>query len=204
MTVSFAAGLASLYGRGRRRAAYATRPVRCAVPGIGIAIQGTMRGDSGRTRSPWFASANTPPRPPLAGDSRAEVCVIGAGMAGLSVAYHLAVEGRSVLVLDEGPIGGGQSGRTTAHLSDAIDDLYVEIASPRRRGRAAGCRQPHGGHRPHRVDRRRRPRPHRAPGAPPPRLLTAARGAETAAELARRPPSQLALDEAPYWPKMAW
>jgi len=54
--------------------------------------------------------------------------VIGAGMAGLSVAYHLAVEGRSVLVLDEGPIGGGQSGRTTAHLCNAIDDLYVEIA----------------------------------------------------------------------------
>ena len=49
-------------------------------------------------------------------------------MAGLSVAYHLAVEGRSVLVLDEGPIGGGQSGRTTAHLCNAIDDLYVEIA----------------------------------------------------------------------------
>ena len=87
-----------------------------------------MRGDSGRTRSPWFASANTPPRPPLPGDSRAEVCVIGAGMAGLSVAYHLALEGRSVLVLDDGPIGGGQSGRTTAHLSNAIDDLYVEIA----------------------------------------------------------------------------
>ena len=87
-----------------------------------------MRGDSGRTRSPWFASANTPLRPPLAGDSRAEVCVIGAGMAGLSVAYHLALEGRSVLVLDDGPIGGGQSGRTTAHLSNAIDDLYVDIA----------------------------------------------------------------------------
>jgi glycine/D-amino acid oxidase-like deaminating enzyme/nitrite reductase/ring-hydroxylating ferredoxin subunit len=54
--------------------------------------------------------------------------VIGAGIAGLSVAYHLALEGRSVLVLDDGPIGGGQSGRTTAHLSNAIDELYVEIA----------------------------------------------------------------------------
>ena len=91
-----------------------------------------MRGDSGRTRSPWFASANTPPRPPLPGDSRAEVCVIGAGMAGLSVAYHLALEGRSVLVLDDGPIGGGQSGRTTAHLSNAIDDLYVDKKRQRR------------------------------------------------------------------------
>src|SRR5919198_4701624 len=87
-----------------------------------------MRGDSGRTQSPWFASADIPRRPALAGDARADVCVVGAGIAGLSVAYHLAREGRGVLVLDDGPIGGGQSGRTTAHLSNAIDDLYVEIA----------------------------------------------------------------------------
>src|SRR5919109_1187236 len=115
-------------GRVRGTAAVRSGPVRCAVPGIGIATSRCMRGDSGHTRSPWFASANTPPRPPLAGDSRAEVCVIGAGIAGLSVAYHLACEGRSVIVLDDGPIGGGQSGRTTAHPSNAIDDLYVEIA----------------------------------------------------------------------------
>ena len=87
-----------------------------------------MRGDSGRTWSPWFASADTPPRPALGGDARADVCVVGAGIAGLSVAYHLAIEGRRVLVLDDGPVGGGQSGRTTAHLSNAMDDLYVEIA----------------------------------------------------------------------------
>src|SRR5207237_10307417 len=111
MTVSFAAGLASLYGRGRRRAAYATRPVRCAVPGIGIAIERSMRGDSGRTRSPWFASANTPPRPPLAADSRAEVCVIGAGMVGLSVAYHLVPESSDVVWLFGSLSGRDRSGR---------------------------------------------------------------------------------------------
>jgi glycine/D-amino acid oxidase-like deaminating enzyme len=30
--------------------------------------------------------------------------------------------------VDDGPIGGGQTGRTTAHLSNAIDDLYQEVA----------------------------------------------------------------------------
>jgi glycine/D-amino acid oxidase-like deaminating enzyme/nitrite reductase/ring-hydroxylating ferredoxin subunit len=69
-----------------------------------------------------------PSRPALSGDSRADVCVIGAGIAGLSTAYMLVCEGRSVLVIDAGPIGGGQTGRTTAHLSNAIDDLYQTIA----------------------------------------------------------------------------
>ena len=87
-----------------------------------------MKGDSGQTRSPWFASVDTPARPPLSGDTRADVCVIGAGIAGMSAAYMLACEGRSVVVMDDGPIGGGQTGRTTAHLSNAMDDLYQTIA----------------------------------------------------------------------------
>src|SRR5918995_7404359 len=86
-----------------------------------------MRGDSGQTRSPWFASQDTPSRPPLSGDTRADVCVIGAGIAGMSAAYHLAREGRSVVVLDDGPIGGGETGRTTAHLSNAMDDRFIEL-----------------------------------------------------------------------------
>jgi glycine/D-amino acid oxidase-like deaminating enzyme/nitrite reductase/ring-hydroxylating ferredoxin subunit len=39
----------------------------------------------------------------------------------------LAREGRSVVVLDDGPIGGGQTERTTAHLASAIDDRYFEL-----------------------------------------------------------------------------
>jgi glycine/D-amino acid oxidase-like deaminating enzyme/nitrite reductase/ring-hydroxylating ferredoxin subunit len=55
------------------------------------------------------------------------VCVIGAGIAGLTTAYMLAREGKSVVVLDDGPVAGGETGRTTAHLSNAIDDRYMEI-----------------------------------------------------------------------------
>ncbi|HEX9941897.1 MAG TPA: FAD-dependent oxidoreductase [Thermoanaerobaculia bacterium] len=64
---------------------------------------------------------------PLQGDARADVCVVGAGIAGLSTAYHLARSGLSVIVLDDGPIGGGETGRTTAHLSNALDDRYYEL-----------------------------------------------------------------------------
>jgi glycine/D-amino acid oxidase-like deaminating enzyme/nitrite reductase/ring-hydroxylating ferredoxin subunit len=65
--------------------------------------------------------------PAISADAEADVCVIGAGIAGLSTAYLLARSGKSVIVLDDGPVGGGQTRRTTAHLSNAIDDRYVEI-----------------------------------------------------------------------------
>ena len=45
----------------------------------------------------------------------------------MTTAYLLLQEGKSVVVLDDGPIGGGQTQRTTAHLSNAIDDRYVAI-----------------------------------------------------------------------------
>jgi glycine/D-amino acid oxidase-like deaminating enzyme/nitrite reductase/ring-hydroxylating ferredoxin subunit len=63
----------------------------------------------------------------LAEDVRADACVVGAGIAGLSTAYLLARAGLSVVVLDDGPIGGGETRKTTAHLSNAIDDRYVAI-----------------------------------------------------------------------------
>jgi glycine/D-amino acid oxidase-like deaminating enzyme len=49
------------------------------------------------------------------------------GIAGLTTAYLLAREGKSVIVLDDGPIGGGATGRTTAHLVTALDDRYFEL-----------------------------------------------------------------------------
>jgi glycine/D-amino acid oxidase-like deaminating enzyme/nitrite reductase/ring-hydroxylating ferredoxin subunit len=63
----------------------------------------------------------------LTKDAKADVCIVGAGIAGLTTAYLLSQEGRSVVVLDDGPIGGGETGRTTAHLSNAIDDRYFLI-----------------------------------------------------------------------------
>src|SRR5437763_2233297 len=45
----------------------------------------------------------------------------------MTTAYLLARQGRSVAVLDAGPVAAGQTQRTTAHLSNAIDDRYFEI-----------------------------------------------------------------------------
>lgn len=86
-----------------------------------------MEGNSGQTTSVWMATGETPARSPLAENAHADVCIVGAGIAGMTTAYLLAREGRAVVVLDDGPIGGGMTGRTTAHLSNAIDDRYFKI-----------------------------------------------------------------------------
>jgi glycine/D-amino acid oxidase-like deaminating enzyme/nitrite reductase/ring-hydroxylating ferredoxin subunit len=81
----------------------------------------------GQTTSIWMATTAMPQQPALGEDTAADVCVVGAGIAGMTTAYLLAREGRSVIVLDDGPIAGGQTQRTTAHLSNALDDRYFEI-----------------------------------------------------------------------------
>ncbi|HVR96722.1 MAG TPA: FAD-dependent oxidoreductase [Thermoanaerobaculia bacterium] len=78
-------------------------------------------------RSVWAVTVERPAYPPLAEDLHADVCVVGAGIAGLTTAYLLTREGRSVVVLDDGPVGGGMTEVTTAHLANALDDRYVEI-----------------------------------------------------------------------------
>jgi glycine/D-amino acid oxidase-like deaminating enzyme/nitrite reductase/ring-hydroxylating ferredoxin subunit len=83
--------------------------------------------DSGTSCSPWMRETVPDFWPALPRPSNVDVCIIGAGITGLSVAYHLVYEGKSVLVLDDGPIGGGETGRTTAHLACALDDRFHEL-----------------------------------------------------------------------------
>lgn len=74
-----------------------------------------------------MGTGDLPGRHALTKDTTADVCVVGAGIAGLTTAYLLLSEGRSVIILDDGPIGGGETSRTTAHLSNALDDRYYEL-----------------------------------------------------------------------------
>jgi glycine/D-amino acid oxidase-like deaminating enzyme/nitrite reductase/ring-hydroxylating ferredoxin subunit len=85
-----------------------------------------MPSDSGATTSFWMEEG-LPDFTALESDASVDVCVIGAGIAGLSAAYQVARDGRSVLVIDDGRPGGGETGRTTAHLVTALDDRYYEL-----------------------------------------------------------------------------
>ena len=74
----------------------------------------------------WMATASMPDYAPLAADRDASVCVIGAGMAGLTTAYLLSLQGRDVVLIDALGIGAGETGRTTAHFFPP-DDWYIDI-----------------------------------------------------------------------------
>jgi glycine/D-amino acid oxidase-like deaminating enzyme/nitrite reductase/ring-hydroxylating ferredoxin subunit len=84
-------------------------------------------GHGEQNRSIWQMTAEPIAAETLAVDESADVCVVGAGIAGLSVAYELAAAGRSVIVLEDDRIGTGMTGRTTAHVVNALDDRYFEL-----------------------------------------------------------------------------
>ncbi|MGL6209325.1 MAG: NAD(P)/FAD-dependent oxidoreductase [Paracoccaceae bacterium] len=68
---------------------------------------------AGQYPASYYAATATPfPRqPPLQGEVRADVCIVGAGYLGLSAALHLAKAGYSVVVLEAHRMGFGASGR---------------------------------------------------------------------------------------------
>ena len=91
-----------------------------------------MNASGERTRSLWMAQEEVVAHAPrLQGSQRCDTVVVGSGIAGLSVAYELSAAGRSVIVLDRGPIGGGMTARTTAHLTSICDDGTGELIEMR-------------------------------------------------------------------------
>ena len=84
-----------------------------------------------RTVSLWMDTEVAPEALPLRTDDRADVVVVGSGIAGLSTAYELALRGQDVVVLDRGPIGKGMTARTTAHLVAICDDSFDSFISLR-------------------------------------------------------------------------
>ncbi|MFN3613166.1 MAG: NAD(P)/FAD-dependent oxidoreductase [Rubrimonas sp.] len=67
----------------------------------------------------WYLSTAQafPEQPPLSGEARADVCVVGGGYAGLSAALHLAAAGLSVRLVEAHRVGWGASGRNGGQLS---------------------------------------------------------------------------------------
>lgn len=80
-----------------------------------------------RREPPWESTADLPEYSPLEDNTRADVAIVGAGIAGLSAGWMLSQTGKSVVILDDGSIASGMTGATTAHLTHAIDDRYFQI-----------------------------------------------------------------------------
>ena len=80
-----------------------------------------------RHESVWSATVSLPECATLQENIHVDVCVIGAGITGLSTAYHLCQAGKSVAVLDDGPLVSGMTRVTTGHLTNMLDDRYFEL-----------------------------------------------------------------------------
>ncbi len=65
----------------------------------------------------WTKTSDRKKRPALDQQVQADVAVIGGGMAGILTAWQLQQAGVHTVVLEAGPIGGGQTRNTTAKIT---------------------------------------------------------------------------------------
>lgn len=76
-------------------------------------------------KSIWSETCDIPQREPLRGDTETEIAVIGAGMAGVLIAFALQRAGRQVAVFEAKRIASGQTRNTTAKIT-AQHGLFAE------------------------------------------------------------------------------
>lgn len=81
---------------------------------------------SAPSNSVWMDQPLPEPSP-LAADTTCDTCVVGGGVAGLLVADRLTRDGQRVTLIDQGPLCGGETGRTTAHFAAALDDRFSTL-----------------------------------------------------------------------------
>jgi glycine/D-amino acid oxidase-like deaminating enzyme/nitrite reductase/ring-hydroxylating ferredoxin subunit len=75
----------------------------------------------------WLHSAPRRPRPALTEDISCDVAVVGAGIAGVSVAAELARSGHSVVLVEADRVAAGVTGHTTAKVSVAHGTVYDHL-----------------------------------------------------------------------------
>ena len=84
----------------------------------------------------WKDSTSQELYPRLAGNLHVDVAVIGGGIAGVTAALFLQRAGEKVALLEAFRLGAGETGKTTAHLTELLDTPYRDIESKFGRERA--------------------------------------------------------------------
>lgn len=82
---------------------------------------------SGTNQTYWLDTAAPLVFQPLQKDMTVDVVIVGGGIAGVTCAYNLAREGRTVALVEDGNLGSGETGRTSAHVTFRLDDFYHEL-----------------------------------------------------------------------------
>jgi glycine/D-amino acid oxidase-like deaminating enzyme len=88
----------------------------------------------------WLDREPRPPRPALSGVERAEVVVVGAGVAGAFLSLHLAEAGARVVCLEGEQAGFGATGRNAGFLLADGAETFAEVARTRGREAAVALR----------------------------------------------------------------
>jgi gamma-glutamylputrescine oxidase len=97
---------------------------------------------SNSINAPSYYQATATPsssHPPLQGEVRADVCVIGAGYTGLSAALELAATGYKVVVLEAETVGYGASGRNGGQICTGFSSGQQKIEAQLGREDARRC-----------------------------------------------------------------
>jgi len=81
------------------------------------------------TNSVWSEATPAPAYEPLSGNVSVDVAVVGGGITGITAALLLARTGRNVAVVEARRIGKGETGKTTAHLTEVLDVPYHTLVS---------------------------------------------------------------------------
>ncbi len=80
------------------------------------------------TTSLWLSTGAAPKFESLRKDVHVDVAIIGAGITGLTAAVLLKNRGRRVAVIEKDRAGSGETGNTTAHVTEAVDARYQVLA----------------------------------------------------------------------------
>ena len=92
-------------------------------------------------KSLWSQTTQLPKREELRAELRAQNVVIGAGIAGILIAYLLQDKGQDVIVLEANEVGSGQTKNTTAKITSQHGMLYYDMIKNTSPERAKGYAQ---------------------------------------------------------------
>lgn len=81
------------------------------------------------TNSPWTSTVEERVYPRLDQSLAVDVAIIGAGVTGVTAARFLKNAGLKVALVESRRVGKGETGKTTAHLTQSLDTRYHTLIS---------------------------------------------------------------------------